>query len=218
MLFKNLKKQICKHGHDTFVCGRNKWRECNECKKSKNRIDPNKDSRSRPICINGHDISVVGRDEWGNCNTCVIIRKNIWDENNRHKISEDNKKWKEAHPDYFKQWRAKHRPESNEKHKEWIKKHPEVLRIARMKCKTNRNIRIVAWTDWKSILEFEKKKPTGMTTDHIIPLQNELVWGLHVSWNMQYLTKSENSKKHNKVNLIEVSEWYGKILEKEGLK
>lgn len=41
-------------------------------------------------------------------------------------------------------------------------------------------------------------RPENMAIDHIIPLVNENVSGLHVPWNLQYLTKSENSKKRNK--------------------
>ena len=33
--------------------------------------------------------------------------------------------------------------------------------------------------------------------DHIIPITSPIVCGLHVSWNMQYLTRSANSKKGN---------------------
>ena len=57
---------------------------------------------------------------------------------------------------------------------------------------------IPKWADLSSISEFYKNRLKGYHVDHIVPLSNPLVCGLHVLDNLQYLTTEDNLKKSNK--------------------
>jgi hypothetical protein len=71
-------------------------------------------------------------------------------------------------------------------------------RYLRTKREVAKLKRTPPWADMQAIKQVYMNRPEGMTVDHIIPLQGELVSGLHVASNLQYLTLSENSSKHNK--------------------
>jgi 5-methylcytosine-specific restriction endonuclease McrA len=58
--------------------------------------------------------------------------------------------------------------------------------------------RTVVWADLDAINDiYDKATATGLTVDHIIPLQGVRVSGLHVQNNLRLLSKSENSRKKN---------------------
>ena len=58
----------------------------------------------------------------------------------------------------------------------------------------------------EEICQFYINCPSELQVDHIIPLQGELVSGLHVIENLQYLTEGKNKSKKNRINLEELNQ------------
>ncbi len=88
--------------------------------------------------------------------------------------------------------------------KKWRLKNKHKVAARTSKRKANRLLATPKWADLGAIEIFysEARKITEATgvkhqVDHIVPLQGENVRGLHVSWNLQILTASENSRKKN---------------------
>lgn len=58
--------------------------------------------------------------------------------------------------------------------------------------------RTPSWSETEAIKEFYAKCPRGYHVDHKLPLQGELVSGLHVIKNLRYLPAAENLSKGNR--------------------
>ena len=56
------------------------------------------------------------------------------------------------------------------------------------------------WADRQAIRHIYQNRPKGMHVDHIVPLRGEMVCGLHVENNLQYLPSEINMKKSNSFN------------------
>lgn len=82
--------------------------------------------------------------------------------------------------------------------KEWYQNHKEET------IEQNRNYRlrliraIPKWADIAKIRQVYLSRPEGYHVDHIIPLKGEVVCGLHVHNNLQYMTPYENLSKGNR--------------------
>lgn len=84
------------------------------------------------------------------------------------------------------------------RNKTWRISNKGKVTAIKAKSRAKRNKRVPIWADIEKIKEIYKNCPPDMQVDHIIPLAGKNVSGLHVHYNLQYLTPEENRKKSNK--------------------
>ena len=88
-----------------------------------------------------------------------------------------------------------------EQQREYYQRNPHMMAYKKALRRSRKRLATPEWSDLETIKEIYINCPINMTVDHIIPITSPLVCGLHVSWNMEYLSRSDNSKKGNKLLL-----------------
>jgi hypothetical protein len=166
-------------------------------------------------CTRGH---IAPRKTKGNCTECM--REDWVTDNERRKAlpkSEASKaagkRYYERNKDLVKAKAAARPSEEKRKHRNNHKReNPEVYRVLGNARRRRHREATPAWLtkeqreDIKQLYTEAQKitKLTGVRyeVDHIIPLINDIVCGLHVPWNLQVIPKTDNLKKANKINCV----------------
>jgi len=122
-------------------------------------------------------------------------RKKLWYSRNLNKATETARQWHADNPEKVK-----------EKRKKWEKENPGKVGLRRAKRRAALLNRTPEWIDHELIFlmykacallqEFMEKE---YHVDHVLPLQGQIVSGLHVHTNLQILTKTENLSKGNRI-------------------
>lgn len=111
--------------------------------------------------------------------------------------------------DYNKTWTNTNRLRVNKKNSEWTKSHRGKHNAKIAKRKAAQSQRTPHWLSKNQLKIIEQfyidaniisyLSGIPQEVDHIVPLQGREVSGLHVPWNLQILSKYENSSKSNRL-------------------
>lgn len=158
------------------------------------------------------------------CKSCIsILNKKKYQEDKefREKKKKAASEYHEANIDRIKQRRKKFYSENADRIKQerkkayWLNPEPQRVIAAEWRQKNKNKVRgynasrkktvslhTPPWSDRKKTLQVYEDCPDDMTVDHIIPIkgitpEGHAVCGLHVHWNLRYLSLSENCSRRN---------------------
>jgi hypothetical protein len=123
----------------------------------------------------------------------------IYYQKNKEKLREYRRKYHSSNKDKSKEYKLKNKDKIREANRLYRLNNPHIKNTANAIRRATKLNATPKFANLKKIKEIYKNCPKGFHVDHIIPLKNKLVCGLHVEWNLQYLPAKENLSKSNKL-------------------
>jgi len=146
---------------------------------------------------NSHGKQIPRRE----CKKCFLETCRNWRFKNKGKVraikSREYLKNKQKRLESSKKWKKANKSKDLASKKLYEIKNPEIIRYKSALYRTRKLMATPKWANLLEIKDFYKKCPEGYEVDHVIPLRGKNVSGLHVPWNLQYLSMRDNRKKSN---------------------
>lgn len=148
-----------------------------------------------------------GLGSW--CAECHRRRNSSWAKENRSRLTNKASVWRADNPEkwretYLKSGR-KHRDKRAAEHASWVSRNRDKRRATDAKRKAAKLLATPRWANAEKIaaiyrraVEIQDETGERMHVDHIVPLQHELVCGLHCEANLQILPGALNESKRNR--------------------
>jgi len=134
--------------------------------------------------------------------TEINRKQKIYREQNKEKIRNKSRRYYKENKEKIRNKNNIYNANNRDKNRETSKQHYKENKkdyVARTAKRKAQRINATIGGYNTEIKEIYKNCPKGYHVDHIIPLNNPIVNGLHVPWNLQYLTAEENLRKSNKL-------------------
>ena len=180
----------CKHGHTR---GRFPSGSCRECHRLymaaynvKNRDSLNK-KRRQHWRDGGEEVRAKAR-----------IESQRWRDQNREAYRAAGRRKAARNPESYSRWQKANPEECRAVKRAWKKRNPHRGLEYDARRRAIKYKAFPKWADRKAMAAIYKNCPSGYHVDHIVPLVSDAVCGLHVEFNLQYLTASENFSKGNR--------------------
>lgn len=187
-------------------------RSCNKAYAAEYRKNNPEKERLRHAKYHAENKDVINARvaEWQKNNSDKVRAKaKRFYENNIESEKERHKKWQQSNSGWMKDYAKQYRKDNIQRFKnyddQYWRNNKSNVYAKNAKRRAKKKMAFVEWADHNKIkliyaecIRISEETGIEHHVDHIIPLINDKVCGLHNEFNLQILTASENSSKGNK--------------------